>query len=145
MKKFKSVLSLLLLLAVFLAGIVIPQDISAKTKCYEFYSCYVKTFKKVNGRILIKTVKDTGHGGYKPITLKLKPAKNIKYACGYMIGENKYKTDGDMTFNELKKGFAADYKEYKKLRKQGEEFESPAGVRVYVKNNKIEKIILIGS
>lgn len=142
MKKIKSIVTAFLIVAVFISSVITAQTIQAKskTKVYEMYSCYVKTFKKSKGKIIIKTVKNTDHGdiGLEPISLKLKPAKNIKYT-EYFVGENK--PNRYLRFKDVKKVFKEDYTFYR----ENGIFDSPAGVRVFVKNKRIIEISLIYS
>lgn len=136
MKKLRIFLSVFLIMAVFINGIAPIKQVYAKTTVYETCGCYVKTFKKSKGRIIIETIRnDSDTELEKPIKLKLKPAKNIKYTL-YNIGETK--PYGKTKFKNLQEDFKAAYEEYMKTG----EYNSPPGVNIYVKNKQITEIRL---
>ena len=136
MKKLRIFLSALLIMAVFINGIAPIKQVYAKTTVYETCGCYVKTFKKSKGRIIIETIKKNSNTELqKHLKLTLKPAKNIKFTL-YNVGETK--PYGKTKFKSLQKDFKAAYEEYMK----NGEYNSPPGVNIYVKNKQITEIRL---
>lgn len=134
MRKLKVILSAFLMMAVFLTTVITANQVYAKTKVYETYGCYVKTFKKSKGKLIIETVGNTDHGEpQKSLKLKLKPAKNIKYT---LYNADETKPYGKTKFKELQKNFKDAYNEYT----ENGEYMSPPGVSIYVKNKQITEI-----
>lgn len=134
MKNLKILLSYFLMMAVFITFVLTAEQVYAKTKVYETYGCYVKTFKKSKGKLIIETVENSKHGDpQKPIKLKLKPAKKIKYTL-YNAGETK--PSGKTNFKELQKNFKDAYDEYQ----TDGDYTSPPEVSIYVKNKQITEI-----